>query len=119
MKKLALVAMVVTIFVGCEDANLDKKKKRTDCSVRATLVSLPEDYCGIIFQLEDGQLIESYVECDLSPDPDAGPFSEFEVTVGKKVLIDYHDAFTITGCTVGKTVTITCLTEQTGTDDDL
>jgi hypothetical protein len=105
MKKIAFVAMVVTIFVGCDGGNLYKKKKRTDCTIPATVVDLNGlDGCGFVFRLENGELLEPFIECTTPGEPSDNALSDFEMVEGKKVLIEYVPAMVVTTCQAGRPV---------------
>jgi hypothetical protein len=119
MKKIAFVALAVTIFLGCEEANLEPQKKQTDCTIPATIVDLRTlDGCGYVFELENGERLEPWIilECyGPSGGGDPGPVDpliDYEFVAGKKVLIEYTVISNAVGiCQAGTVVKITCLTE--------
>ncbi len=119
MKRIVFVAMVVTIFVGCEEANVEGRKKRTDCTIPATIVDLSGlDGCGYVFELENGERLEPRIifECygpNGGGDPGLiDPLIDYEFVHGKKVLIEYTVIPNGVGtCQAGTAVRITCLTE--------
>jgi hypothetical protein len=119
MKKIAFAAMVVTICLGCEEANLEDGKKSTDCTIPATIVDLGAlDGCGYVFELENGERLEPWIilEC-YGPNGggDPGPLDpliDYEFVAGKKVLIEYKVIQNaVSTCQAGTVVKITCLTE--------
>jgi hypothetical protein len=113
MNRLLLFLLIVFVFTHCSD---DTKPA---CSTKAIIRDLTGlDGCGYVLELEDGTRLEPVLPslfCGTPPLPKEiteDPLYNFEFVDGKRVVISYQEAGSMSICMAGTTVKITCIQED-------